>query len=86
MDAPSEFQPLIDEIFREKVRRARAHKNPAILSLEGFELFEFGLGWIRAGLRGERSDVSEAEVEAEIQRRLSIRRRIDERDLYLPAA
>jgi hypothetical protein len=82
MDAPNEFQPLIDEIFREKVLRARAEKEPGLLSLRGLDLFEEALAWSRAGIRADHPRATEAEIETEMQRRREIRRRLDEDDIY----
>jgi Rv0078B-related antitoxin len=84
MNTPNEFQPLMDEIYRDKVRRARAEKVPGDLSLAGFELFDFALSVTRDGVRHERPDATDEEVEAEIARRLAIKRRLDERGLYQP--
>ncbi len=84
MDAPHEFQPLMDGIFREKVLRARASKQPGVLSLDGFDLFEAALELTREGIRSEQPDATDAEIEAEVKRRLEIRRRIDERGIYQP--
>ena len=86
MDAPNEFQPLMDDIFREKVRRARAEKVSGELSLAGFDLFDLSLAWSREGVKAEHPSASEAEIEAALQRRLAIQRRLDERDIYRPAA
>ena len=86
MDAPNEFQPLMDDIFREKVRRARAEKLPGEVSLGGLDLFESVLSSIRAGVRHERPRATEAEIEQEVRRRLAIKRRLDEHGFFLPAA
>ena len=85
MDAPNEFQPLMDDIFREKVLRARASKREGELSLDGFDLFEFAHDWMRDGLRSDRPEASEAEIDAEVQRRMAIKRRLDERGIYRTA-
>ena len=86
MDAPNEFQPLMDDIFREKVRRARAEKVSGELSLGGIDLFELALLSIRAGVRHERPTATEEEIEQEVRRRLAIKRRLDEHGFFLPAA
>ena len=82
MDAPNEFQPLIDDIFREKVLRARREKRPGVLSLEGFDLHEMALRWTRDFIRSDRPQATPEEVEAEVARRLAIKRRIDEYGIY----
>jgi len=86
MEAPNEFQPLMDEIFREKVLRARAEKDPDVLSLDGLDLFEFALEWTRDGIRNENPAASPVEVEAEVRRRIEIKRRLDEHGIYRPVA
>ena len=50
MDAPNEFQPLIDEIFRDKVRWAR-QESPERKFMDGLELFEEALVRMRGGSR-----------------------------------
>ena len=82
----SEFQPLMDAIFREKVLRARAEKVEGVLSLEGFDLFESALAFMRDGVRAQLPEATEDEVRAEVEHRLEIRRRLDEHGLYRPAA
>ena len=86
MNPPNEFQPLMDDILRQKVLRARAEKKPGVLSLEGFDLFEFGLSLSRDGVRCQFPQATEDEVEVEIRRRLAIKRRLDEHGIYQPAA
>lgn len=85
MDAPNEFQPLMDEIFREKVLRARAEKLAGVVSLGGLDLFESVLSSIRAGVRHERPGATDDEIEQEVRRRLAIKRRLDEHGFFLPA-
>ena len=86
MDEPNEFQPLMDDIFREKVRRARAEKVQDELSLAGFDLFALALSWSRDGIMAANPQTSSEEVEAEVRRRIAIKRRLDERGIYRPAA
>ena len=50
MDAPNEFQPMIDEIFRDKVRWAR-QESPERKFMDGLELFEEALVRMRGGIR-----------------------------------
>lgn len=82
----SKFQPLMDAIFREKVLRARAEKVDGVLSLEGFDLFASALALLRDGVRAQLPEATEDEVREEVERRLKIRRRLDEHGLYRPAA
>ena len=86
MDAPNEFQPLMDEIFRQKVLRARAEKLAGVVSLGGLDLFQSVLSSIRAGIRHERPSATEDEIEHEVRRRLAIKRRVDEHGFFEPAA
>ena len=51
MDEPNPFQPLMDDIFREKVRRARL-ESPEQKLVDGLALFEEALTWMRVGVRG----------------------------------
>jgi Arc/MetJ-type ribon-helix-helix transcriptional regulator len=82
----SEFQPLMDDIFREKVRRARAEKVEGVLSLAGFDLYASALAFIRDGVRAQLPEATEEEVRTEVERRLAIARRLDENGFYRPAA
>jgi hypothetical protein len=75
---------LIDEIFRDKVRWARAEKQPGVLSLDGFDLFATAYERMRGGIMWERPDATAEEVEKELQRRLDIARQLSERGIYRP--
>ena len=79
----NEFQPLIDQLYREEVRRARAQTMEqrflGSLEMAGFA-FELG----RAGVRSQHPQATETEIEAEWQRRLRIARRLDEHGIYAP--
>jgi hypothetical protein len=86
MDAPNEFQPLMDDIFREKVLRARAEKVPGVLSLDGLAMFEESLAWMRDGVRAQFPGATEDEVNAEVHRRLEIGRKLNEDGFYRPVA
>ena len=83
MDAPNEFQPLMDEIFREKVLRARL-ESPGRKLVDGLELFEDALIWMRAGVRGQFPHYDEAQVEAEVHRRIARIRQVEEYGIYQP--
>jgi hypothetical protein len=82
MEPANEFQPLMDAIFREKVLRARAEKSPGILSLEGLALFDEVIERMRSGVRDQLPAATEDEVTTEVNRRLEIKRRIDEYRFY----
>ena len=83
MDAPNEFQPLMDEIFRDKVLRAR-QQTPESKLFEGIELFEDALVWMRAGIRGQFPQFDDAQVEAEVHRRIARIRQVEEYGFYQP--
>ena len=82
MDAPNEFQPLMDDIFREKVRWARAEKVAGSLSLSGLDLFEQELEQMRRTIRAQFPNFTTEETEAEICRRIKRTREIEERGFY----
>ncbi len=81
MDAPNEFQPLMDEIFRDKVLRARQQSPESKIAL-GFELFETALVRIRGGVRAQFPHFSEEQVEAEVYRRIARVRQVQEHGFY----
>ena len=86
MQPNEEFKPLMDAIYRDKVRRARAEKVPGVLSLDGFELFAGAFERMREGVRFQFPDYDETQVEAELRRRLDIKRRLDDRGIYQSVA
>ncbi len=67
----NEFQPLIDELYREEVRRARAMK-PEERFRHGMEICEMNFQWARA--LGD----------AEMRRRYRIKRALDDHGCYGP--
>lgn len=81
MNPTSEFQPLIDDIFREKVLRARATP-PTERFMEGFELFEWSMTIMRDGVRAQHPQFTPDEIEKEINRRFAAVRRIEEQNIY----
>ena len=83
MDAPNEFQPLMDEIFRDKVLRVR-QQSPGEKLVDGFALFDEALIWMRAGVRGQFPQFDEAQVEAEVHRRIARIRQVEEHGIYQP--
>ena len=84
MDAPNEFQPLMDEIFRDKVLRARQQSPESKLVL-GLELFETALVRMRGGVRAQFPHFSEERVEAEVYRRIARVRQVQEHGFYTSA-
>lgn len=69
---------LAKRIDREKVERARQMTLIEKFSA-GAELFEQACEVTRAGIRGQHPGWDEDQVEAELVRRLEIRRKIEER-------
>ncbi|NOS99905.1 MAG: hypothetical protein HOP29_04700 [Phycisphaerales bacterium] len=68
---------LIDDIYREKVLRARKMTVEEKL-LAGPRLFEFACRIMREGIRMQHADFDDAAVEDELRRRLAIARRLEE--------
>ena len=81
MDAPNEFQPLIDEIFREKVLRAR-QESPGQKFVDGLTLFEEVLGRMRGGIKSQLPHLTADEIETELHRRIARVRQVEEHGLY----
>jgi hypothetical protein len=81
MDAPNEFQPLMDDIFRDKVRRAR-EQSPESKFVGGLELFEEALVRMRGGIRAQFPHFTPEQVEAELARRINRVRQVQEHGFY----
>jgi hypothetical protein len=75
----SEFQPLIDELYREEVLEAR-RMSPEEKFLAGEELFQYACSITLAGIRSENPGFSEADCRHELERRLELRERMDQHD------
>jgi len=72
----NEFQSLADELYRERVLRAR--KLPVELRLiAGAELFDFGCEASLAGLRAQMPQATESELFLQLRRRLNLSRRLE---------
>jgi hypothetical protein len=71
-------QELIDDIYREKVRRARRMKPEAKL-LAGIELFEYAAEITKAGIRSQFPLADEKEVLRILRERLALRERLEGR-------
>jgi hypothetical protein len=65
-----------DQIFRERILRARA-MDPAEKLSAGFELFEYACGITRAGIRSQNPQADDAEVERILAERLALRQRLE---------
>jgi hypothetical protein len=81
MDAPNEFQPLMDEIFREKVLRAR-RESPEDKLVAGLDLFEEALVRMRGGIRAQFPQFTPEQVDAELYRRIARIRQVQEHGFY----
>jgi hypothetical protein len=81
MEEPNEFQPLMDEIFREKVLRAR-RQSPEEKFVMGLDLFEEALVRMRGGIRAEFPEFTAEQVECELYRRLARVRQVQEHGFY----
>lgn len=70
-------QELIDSIYREKVLRAR-ETPPEIKFFAGPQLFRYACEITKSGIRQQHPDFDEAAVLRELERRLEIRRRLED--------
>lgn len=71
----SEFKPLADAIYRERVLRAR-RTPPEERILQGPELFDYACSISLCGLRDEMPSATEAELRQGLRRRLAIGRQL----------
>ena len=71
----------MDEIFRDKVLRAR-QQSPESKLVQGMELFETALMRMRGGVRSQFPHFSEEQVEAELYRRIARVRQVQEHGFY----
>ena len=83
MNPPNEFQPLMDDIFREKILRAR-RQTPEERFATGLEMFDEGVAWMRDGIRMEHPELTPEEVDAKVAQRFARIRQIEEHGLYRP--
>jgi hypothetical protein len=70
---------VIDQIFRERVLRARATP-PEVKLVEGPRLFEQACRTMRDGIRHQFPDANEAQVEEILRQRLEVQRRLESRE------
>jgi hypothetical protein len=68
---------LIDDIYRQKVLRARAMP-PEEKLFAGIRLFEYACSLSRDGIRHQFPDADEAHVEQILEQRLALRKRMEE--------
>ena len=74
---------LDDALFREKVLRAR-QQTPSEKWGICFELHELAIATMQAGIAAQHPDLDDAGIAAELDRRLRIRRQIEEYGIYVP--
>jgi len=74
--AMENIKELADQIFRDRVLRARK-MDPAEKLSAGFELFEFACGISRAGIRHQFPEADDAEVERILAERLALGQRLE---------
>jgi hypothetical protein len=70
-------QELVDELFRERILRARA-ASPEEKMLDGIRLFEFACQVMMDGIRDENPDADEYEVRRILALRLDLLRRLEQ--------
>jgi len=75
MSAPD--PKLIDQLFREKLEAARRMTEEERF-LAGPRLFDYACRIARDGIRADHPDYDDAQVEAELRRRIEIARRLEE--------
>lgn len=71
-----DIKELADELFRERVRRAR-QEDPGTKFLDSLKLFDFACSWTEAGIRAEFPAASDAEVKRILGERLELQRRLE---------
>jgi hypothetical protein len=81
MNVDPDIKKLQDSIQRSKVDRAKE------LTFEercraGADLFDEGMRWMRGMIESQNPEWSTEEVEAEVERRKQIRRKIDDAGFY----
>lgn len=69
---------LIDEIYRDRVLRAR-RMTPEQKLFAGRELFDFGCTFVRAGIQNQNPGASEERVNELLRERLALQRRLEDR-------
>ena len=74
---PPDTQRLIDELYREELREARA-MSPEEKILAGQQLFEGACRMTLAGIRNQHSGASEEECLEILRQRLVLQRRLEE--------
>jgi len=81
MSAANEFQPLMDDLFREKVLRAR-RQTPEEKFLLGLQLFESSVNGMRRQIRHEFPLFTAEQIEEEIHRRYRRIRQVEDHGIF----
>lgn len=77
-ESDSPFAALADQIYRERVIRAR-NTPPEDKFLAGEELFEYACWITLAGIQHQYPDFTDADCRRELERRLELRKRMEQR-------
>ena len=80
----SEFQPLIDQLYREEILRARK-MTPQQRLTAAFELSPFAHSMMYAGIRSAHPDADEKELLRLARERIAKVRRCNEWKIFRPA-
>ena len=80
----SEFQPLIDQLYREEILRAR-QMTPEERLTAAFEIAPLAHAFMYAGIRGQHPQADEAELLRLARARIAKVRRCNEWKIFLPA-
>lgn len=76
-----EILELQNEIYRSKVMRARRLTVGERVA-DGFRLFRWGMKIMRGGIRSQHPQFTEAQVEAEVARRMRIAKKLSDGHIY----
>ena len=79
----SEFQPLIDQLYREQIQDARA-QSMEVRFLGTFEITDFAYSFSRGAVESQFADASPEERQRQWERRLRIQRYLSEEGIYFP--
>lgn len=77
----NEFQPLIDQLYREEILRARA-QTPQQRLAGAFEMAPLAHSFMYAGIRHQHPDADDAELLRLARERIAKIRRLDELKIY----
>ena len=80
----NEFQPLIDQLYREEILHARK-MTPQQRIAAAFEIAPLALGFMYAGIRRQHPEADDAELLRLARERIAKVRRMHEWKIYRPA-